>query len=83
MNRQNCCDNCCNGCCNNNPCCYPEKQHFFGNPCIVCPEGRQGPSCFRAFGNRTNSIVFHYTSAVKAGVFFYPKKHEIVILSLC
>ena len=39
MNRQNCC----NGCCNNNPCCCPENQPFFGNPCIVCPEGRQGP----------------------------------------
>ena len=43
MNRQNCCDNCCNGCCNNNPCCCPENQPFCGNPCIVCPEGRQGP----------------------------------------
>ena len=43
MNRQNCCDNCCNGCCNNNPCCCHENQPFFGNPCIVCPEGRQGP----------------------------------------
>ncbi len=39
MNRQNCC----NGCCNNNPCCCPENQPFCGNPCIVCPEGRQGP----------------------------------------
>ena len=43
MNKQNCCDNCCNGCCNNNPCCCPENQPFCGNPCIVCPEGRQGP----------------------------------------
>ena len=43
MNRQNCCDNCCNGCCNNNPCCCHENQPFCGNPCIVCPEGRQGP----------------------------------------
>ena len=43
MNRRNCCDNCCNGCCNNNPCCCFENQPFFGNPCIVCPEGRQGP----------------------------------------
>ena len=43
MNRQNCCDNCCNGCCNNNPCCCSENQPFFGNPCIICPEGRQGP----------------------------------------
>ncbi|MBQ8395084.1 MAG: collagen-like protein [Clostridia bacterium] len=43
MNRRNCCDNCCNGCCNNNPCCCSENQPFFGNPCIVCPEGRQGP----------------------------------------
>ncbi len=42
MNRQNCCDNCCNGCCNN-PCCCPENQPFCGSPCIVCPEGRQGP----------------------------------------
>ena len=43
MNRRNCCDNCCNGCCNNNPCCCSENQPFCGNPCIVCPEGRQGP----------------------------------------
>ena len=43
MNRRNYCDNCCNGCCNNNPCCCSENQPFFGNPCIVCPEGRQGP----------------------------------------
>ena len=43
MNRQNCCDNCCNDCCNNNPCCCHENQPFCGNPCIVCPEGRQGP----------------------------------------
>ena len=43
MNRRNCCDNCCNGCCNNNPYCCSENQPFFGNPCIVCPEGRQGP----------------------------------------
>ncbi len=43
MNRQNYCDNCCNGCCNNNSCCCPENQPFYGNPCIVCPEGRQGP----------------------------------------
>ncbi|MBO5481436.1 MAG: collagen-like protein [Clostridia bacterium] len=43
MNRQNCCDNCCNGCYNNNPWCCPENQPICGNPCIVCPEGRQGP----------------------------------------
>ncbi len=43
MNRQNYCDNCCNGCGNNNPCCCFENQPFFRTPCIVCPEGRQGP----------------------------------------
>lgn len=39
MNRQNCC----NGCCNCYPCCCSENPPFFGNPCIVCPAGAQGP----------------------------------------